>query len=122
MYANPNAKPNSNFKKISLNSKLWRDSSFDEVSIVIVYGSDTDSDVFIGMWEAREDFIEGKIGNRQFTRFLNLFYDLYPNMDPANDPLGGYGFIQSPPDVEKKKEPKFTTRAFKSKEDKKDKK
>ena len=70
----------------------------------------------------REDFIEGKIGNRQFTRFLNLFYDLYPNMDPANDPLGGYGFIQSPPDVEKKKEPKFTTGAFKSKEDKKDKK
>ena len=52
----------------------------------------------------REDFIEGKIGNRQFTRFLNLFYDLYPNMDPANDPLGGYGFIQSPPDVKKKKE------------------
>ena len=70
----------------------------------------------------REDFIEGKIGNRQFTRFLNLFYDLYPNMDPANDPLGGYGFIQSPPDVKKKKEPKFTTGAFKSKEDKKDKK
>jgi len=70
----------------------------------------------------REDFIEGKIGNRQFTRFLNLFYDLYPNMDPANDPLGGYGFIQSPPDVKKKKEPKFTTGAFKSKEDKQNKK
>ena len=58
IYPNPNAKPNSNFKKIPLNSKLWRDSSFDEVSIVIVYGFDTDSDVHIGMWEAREDFIE----------------------------------------------------------------
>ena len=58
MYPNPNAEPNSNFKKIPLNSKLWRDSSFDEVSIVIVYGSDTDSDVFIGMWEAREDYSE----------------------------------------------------------------
>ena len=52
MYPNPNAEPNSNFKKIPLNSKLWRDSSFDEVSIVIVYGFDTDSDVHIGMWEA----------------------------------------------------------------------
>ena len=58
IYPNPNAKPNSNFKKIPLNSKLWRDSSFDEVSIVIVYGFDTDSDVYIGMWEALEDFIE----------------------------------------------------------------
>ena len=58
IYPNPNAEPNSNFKKIPLNSKLWRDSSFDEVSIVIVYGFDTDSDVYIGMWEALEDFIE----------------------------------------------------------------
>ena len=69
----------------------------------------------------REDFIEGKVGNRQFSRFLNLFYDLYPNMDPANDPLGGYGFIQTPPKVVKKKEPKFKPGAFKS-EDKQDKK
>ena len=57
-YPNPNAKPNSNFKKIPLNSKLWRDSSFDEVSIVIIYGGEYDSDVYIGMWEALEDFIE----------------------------------------------------------------
>ena len=54
-YQNPNAEPNSNFKKIPLNSKLWRDSSFDEVSIVIVYGFDTDSDVYMGIYEARED-------------------------------------------------------------------
>ena len=58
IYPNPNAEPNSNFKKIPLNSKLWRDSSFDEVSIVIVYGGMEDSDVYIGMWEAAEDFIE----------------------------------------------------------------
>ena len=55
MYPNPNAEPNSNFKKIPLNSKLWRDSSFDEVSIVIVYGFDTDSDVYMGIYEARKD-------------------------------------------------------------------
>ena len=54
-YQNPNAEPNSNFKKIPLNSKLWRDSSFDEVSIVIVYGFDTDSDVYMGIYEARKD-------------------------------------------------------------------
>ena len=58
MYPNPNAEPNSNFKKIPLNSKLWKDSSFDEVSIVIIYGDDSDSSVFIGMWEAREDVEE----------------------------------------------------------------
>ena len=58
MYPNPNAEPNSNFKKIPLNSKLWRDRNFDEVSIVIIYGGDTDSSVFIGTWEAREDFEE----------------------------------------------------------------
>ena len=58
MYPNPNAEPNSNFKKIPLNSKLWRDSSFDEVSIVIIYGSDSDSEVYMGMWEAREDYSE----------------------------------------------------------------
>ena len=57
-YLNPNAEPNSNFKEIPLNSKLWRDSSFDEVSIVIIYGGFEDSDVYIGMWEAAEDFIE----------------------------------------------------------------
>ena len=55
MYPTPNAAPNSNFKKIPLNSKLWRDSSFDEVSIVIVYGFDTDSDVYMGIYEARKD-------------------------------------------------------------------
>ena len=54
-YQNPNAEPNSNFKKIPLNSKLWRDSCFDEVSIVIVYGFDTDSDVYMGIYEARKD-------------------------------------------------------------------
>ena len=58
MYLNPNAEPNSNFKKIPLNSKLWRDSSFDEVSIVIIYGFEHDSEVYIGMWEAREDYSE----------------------------------------------------------------
>ena len=67
MYPNPNAKPNSNFKKIPLNSKLWNDSSFDEVSIVVVYGFDTDSEVYIGTWEAIEDFFEEGSEDEEFT-------------------------------------------------------
>ena len=38
MYPDPNAEPNSNFKKIPLNSKLWKDSSFDQIIMVIIYG------------------------------------------------------------------------------------
>ena len=59
MYPNPNAEPNSNFKKIPLNSKLWRDSSFDEVSIVIIYGSGAYPDCYMGIREA------GEVGGRE---------------------------------------------------------
>ena len=72
MYPNPNAEPNSNFKKIPLNSKLWRDSSFDEVSIVIIYGGDSDSEVYIGMWEAREDFFEEDSDDEGFPSSIQL--------------------------------------------------
>ena len=61
-YLNPNAKPNSNFKKIPLNSKLWKDSSFDEVSIVIIYGDE----VYVGTWESLENISSSEMEDEEF--------------------------------------------------------
>ena len=56
--------PNSNFKEIPLNSELWKDSSFDEVSLVIIYGDD---EVYAGVWESFEDLSEEQMEDKEFT-------------------------------------------------------
>ena len=59
--------PNSNFKEIPLNSELWKDSSFDEVSIVIIYGDE----VYVGTWESLENI---SINFLIEMNLLNLFH------------------------------------------------
>ena len=54
--------PNSNFKEIPLNSELWKDSSFDEVSIVIIYGDE----VYVGTWESLENISEEEMEDEEF--------------------------------------------------------
>ena len=71
MYPDPNAEPNSNFKKIPLNSKLWKDSSFDQIIMVIIYGSDAYPDCYIGIREAGE--VGGiELGFKKGSRSLAL--------------------------------------------------
>ena len=59
----PGISPNSNFKEIPLNSELWKDSSFDEVSIVIIYGDE----VYVGTWESLEDISEEEMEDEEFV-------------------------------------------------------
>ena len=54
--------PNSNFKKIPMNSELWKDESFDEVSLVII----CEDEVFAGVWESLED-IDEDMEDEEFT-------------------------------------------------------
>ena len=73
-YSDPNAEPNSNFKKIPLNSKLWKDSSFDQIIMVIIYGSSAYSNCYIGIREAGEAEEVAKDGSRSLA--LSEYYTL----------------------------------------------
>ena len=70
-YSDPNAEPNSNFKKIPLNSKLWKDSSFDQIIMVIIYGSGAYPDCYMGIREAGE---VAKDGSRSLA--LSKYYKM----------------------------------------------